>query len=184
MEQLAGERNMPNTGDARSVNQDACCKISQFLGLESRLLDENRLSEWLAILDDEIIYEVPMRIVDDREGKNEFPPNSFRMRDDMAMLRKRVERTTTGEAWAETPPSRTVRVVGSIAVDTTDRQNIYLVHSAVLTYRQRALEHGFDLIPARRRDLIRIHDGSCKLLRRTIILAEAVLQTPNLGIFL
>lgn len=158
--------------------------ICQFLAHEAMLLDENRLNEWVELVDEGILYEVPMRLVTGRGAKGEYPANSFRLRDDMPMILKRIERTTTGEGWAEDPPSRTVRSVSSIAVEFGDEPDVYRVHSALLIYRQRAQERNYDLIPARRRDLIKATAEGCKLMQRHIILAETILSTPNLGIFL
>ena len=170
--------------NAVSFDQSVYLRISQFLGYEALLLDENRLDDWIELLHEDIVYEVPIRLSDNRKGKNEFPKDAFRIRDDLAMLRTRVARTATGEAWAEDPPSRTLRLVGSISIELSDQANVYRTHSALLVYRQRGQEQVSDLIPARRLDLIKVTGDRCMLVRRTIILADTVLQTPNLGIFL
>jgi 3-phenylpropionate/cinnamic acid dioxygenase small subunit len=174
---------VPTTAQTR-IAADVYVRISQFLGFEALLLDTQQLEDWLALLDDDIVYEIPMRLATRKGASDEYPRNSFRARDDLAMLRKRVERSYTNENWAEDPPSRTVRNVGSIHVEAGDADDTYLVHSAVTVYRQRGLDRAFDWIPARRRDLIRVEEHSCKLVRRTVILAETILQTPNLAIFL
>ncbi|MBA4759007.1 aromatic-ring-hydroxylating dioxygenase subunit beta [Sphingosinicella sp.] len=158
--------------------------IRQFLGYEALLLDQNRLADWAALLDPAIIYEIPMRIVAKGGADDEFPPGSFRVRDDLAMIQKRIERHGTAENWAEDPPSRTVRNVSSIFIEPTDDAKVFRVHSALTLYRQRALDRAYEWIPARRSDLIRVESDGCRLVRRTIILAETILQTPNLGIFL
>lgn len=158
--------------------------IRQFLGQEALLLDHNRLQDWSALLDDAIIYEIPLRI-SAKDPKNEFPAGAFRMREDMAMIQKRLERAGTLENWAEDPPSRTVRNVGSILVSPSERDDVYRVDSALTLYRQRATDRAYEWIPARRNDLIRVDSGgSCKLVRRTVILAETILLTPNLAVFL
>lgn len=172
------------TQDAAPALQTAYVAIARFLGQEAKLLDENRLEEWLGLLDPAIIYEIPIRLSDVRGGVHEFPKGAYRVKDDFGMIAKRVERLATGEAWAETPPSRTVRLVGSVAVEPGPEPDLYAVDSAVMVYRQRAQDEVADIIPARRQDLIRIYDnGACKVVRRTIILAETVIKTPNLGIF-
>lgn len=166
------------------VDQAVYVRICQFFGREATLLDENRLEEWAEALDEDVVYEVPIRLTDARGGNAEFPPDAYRVRDNRAMIIKRIERVATGEAWAESPRSRTVRMVGSIAVEAGAQPDVYKVDSAVLVYRQRAQDEVSDLIPARRRDILRVTEDSVTLVRRTIILAETVLTTPNLGIFL
>lgn len=157
--------------------------VRQFLGHEAMLLDNTRLDDWLALLDDDILYEVPMRIVA-RKREDEFPAGYFRMHEDLAMIRKRLERMTTDENWAEDPASRTVRNVGSIFVEEHEGGGVYRVNSAITLFRQRALDRAYEWIPARRIDRIRIDvTGNCRLARRTVILAETILQTPNLAVF-
>jgi len=147
-------------------------------------LDENRLDEWFGLLDEQMVYEIPIRLTESRGGPDEYPVGAYRVRDDIAMIRKRIDRLATGEAWAETPPSRTVRVVGSIFAEPDKETDVYQVKSAILIYRQRAQDESSDLIPARRCDTIRVVGGDCTLLKRTVLLADTVLRTPNLGIFL
>ena len=78
-----------------------------------------------------------------------------------------------------------MRTVGSIFVEEDEGGGIFRVHSALSLYRQRALDRAYEWIPARRIDRIRIEaSGECRLVRRTIILAETILQTPNLAVFL
>lgn len=157
--------------------------VRQFLGREAMLLDTGRIDEWVGLLDEGIVYEIPLRITA-RKREDEFPKGAFRMHEDMAMIRKRLERMGTSENWAEDPASRTVRTVGSIFVEADEGDDIYCVHSALTLYRQRALDRAYEWIPARRVDRIRVQaDGDCRLVRRTVILAETILQTPNLAIF-
>ena len=158
--------------------------IRQFLGREAMLLDNGRLDDWVNLLDEGILYEIPLRI-SARKQEDQFPKGAFRMHEDMAMIRKRLERMGTSENWAEDPASRTVRTVGSIFVEEDEGGGIFCVHSALSLYRQRALDRAYEWIPARRIDRIRIEaSGECRLVRRTIILAETILQTPNLAVFL
>lgn len=157
--------------------------IRQFLGREAMLLDNSRLDEWVEMLDEEILYEIPMRIAA-RKREAEFPEGYFRMHEDMAMIRKRIERMGTDANWAEDPASRTVRAVSSLFIEEGEGERIFRVHSAVTLFRQRAIDRAYEWIPARRNDLVRVDDaGACRLVRRTVILAETILQTPNLAIF-
>ncbi|MGE4429623.1 MAG: aromatic-ring-hydroxylating dioxygenase subunit beta [Sphingobium sp.] len=158
--------------------------VRQFLGREAMLLDNGRLEDWVGLLDEDILYEIPMRI-SARKREYEFPKGAFRMHEDMAMIRKRLERMGTSENWAEDPASRTVRTVGSIFIEEDEGDGVFRVHSALALYRQRALDRAYEWIPARRIDRIRVGAaGDCRLVRRTIILAETILQTPNLAVFL
>jgi N,N-dimethyl phenylurea N-demethylase beta subunit len=158
-------------------------KAEQFLARETALLDDRRFWDWFALLDDQVTYQVLIRTVRE-SGADEFASTGFRQRDDKSMIETRIKRLHTGFAWAEDPPSRTVRLVGSIVVDPTDDPNVLAVDSALHVYRHRAQDDHGDLIAARRRDRIRFTDQGPRLLSRTVLLADVVLTTPNLGIFL
>jgi len=171
-------------GPATAVDPSVVTAITQFLGHEARLLDEGRLEDWVGLLSPNICYEVPIRQAGKHGSTDEFPSGAFRVRDNLSMILKRIERTGTGHGWAEDPPSRTIRNVGSICVEATDSPHNYRVHSTSLIYRERAIDEAWDLIPVRRYDIIGATDGKWILEHRRIILAQRILRTPNLGIFI
>ena len=156
---------------------------SRFLAFEASLLDQRRFDDWLDLLDEEIIYEVPIRLAK-ASFADETRSGGHRMYDTKARLRTRVDRLNCNSCWSESPPSRTLRVVGSVIASATDRPDVLEVESALLLYRQRSDDAPGDVLAARRVDLIRTgHDG-VKLLRRRALIADTVLRTPNLGVFL
>jgi N,N-dimethyl phenylurea N-demethylase beta subunit len=69
-------------------------------------------------------------------------------------------------------------------VETTDRADVIVAKSAMLMYRQRGHDAPGDVIPVRRRDELRLTSAGVRLLKRDALITEAVLQTPNLGVFL
>lgn len=156
---------------------------SRFLSYEAKLLDERRFEEWLNLLDDEIVYEVPTRIAK-AQFAEETSAGACRICDDKKMLQIRVNRLNSGHCWSESPPSRTLRVVGSVIVNATDEPTVLEVESALIIYRQRGDDAPGDIVPVRRSDRIRFASGRAKLLRRRALITETVLHTPNLGIFL
>jgi 3-phenylpropionate/cinnamic acid dioxygenase small subunit len=173
---------MTSTIDTDTVSAELLTTVTQFLGKEARLLDEGREQEWLELLDDELVYTIPVRQATEPRS-NEISRTSFRLRDAKPHVIKRVERLNTGHAYCEVPPSRTLRQVSSIEI-TAVQGDIVSVTSALLVYRQRGIDRHFDLVPARRYDRIRISSAGPRLLTREIILTETSLATPNLGIFL
>jgi len=156
---------------------------NEFLAREALILDERRFRDWFALLDDEIDYDVPIRIAM-RSYADEFPEGAFRIKDCKAHIRTRIARLESDHAWAEVPPSRTLRVVGSVLVEATERSDEIAVTSAMILYRQRGHDEPGDVIPVRRHDVLRVTEGGVKLLRRRALIPHAVLQTPNLGVFL
>ncbi|MFQ6330068.1 3-phenylpropionate/cinnamic acid dioxygenase subunit beta [Nocardia sp. CWNU-33] len=158
--------------------------IAEFLAREAALLDDNRLWEWFDLLDDDFTYTVPIRIVLERAAKTDVSPGAYHQRDTKGSLRKRIERLYSGHAWAEDPPSRTTRLVGSVWIEPGHDPTVVCANSALLLYRERGQDAHYDLISARRRDLIKIADGHLRLLERTVNLAHTALNTPNLAVFL
>jgi 3-phenylpropionate/cinnamic acid dioxygenase small subunit len=154
----------------------------QFMSWEAKLLDERRFREWYDMLDEKIEYIVPLR-----QAKANFAdevPAGFRIHDDKNLIDVRLKRLESGAAWAETPPSRTLRVVGSLIVQQTEEAGVLAVESALMIYRQRGHDEKGDLIPVRRQDLLRLTDKGPLLLRRYALTTDVVLNTPNLGVFL
>ncbi|MCT7660662.1 aromatic-ring-hydroxylating dioxygenase subunit beta [Mycobacterium deserti] len=164
------------------VTSELLTKVTQFLNKEARLLDEGREVEWLELLHDDLSYVIPVRQATEPRSK-EISRTGFRVRDEKIHVIKRVERLNTGHAYSEVPPSRTLRVVGSVEITGVDG-DVVDVASALLVYRQRGIDQHFDLIPARRYDRIKFGGSGPQLLSREIILTETTLATPNLGIFL
>jgi 3-phenylpropionate/cinnamic acid dioxygenase small subunit len=155
----------------------------EFLAREAKILDERRFWDWYALLDDALEYYVPIR-QSRLAFADEVEAGSYRISDNRQHVYVRIKRIDSGAGWAETPPSRTLRVVGSVLVETTEREDVIAVESALLLYRQRGHDERGDVIPVRRQDLLRITDDGVRLLKRNALLAEAVLSTPNLGVFL
>lgn len=155
----------------------------QFLSWEAKLLDERRFRDWFALIDDSIEYIVPIRMAK-LAFADEVPAGGYRIYDNKDLIETRIKRLECGAAWAETPPSRTLRLVGSLLVEGTDRPDVIAVESAMIMYRQRGHDARGDLIPVRRQDLLRLTDGGARLFKRTALITEAVLNTPNLGVFL
>ncbi|GAB2458990.1 aromatic-ring-hydroxylating dioxygenase subunit beta [Jatrophihabitans fulvus] len=79
--------------------------------LEARLLDENRLHEWLDLLTDDVVYWVPL--VPGSDPRRDLSI----CRDDRFALEARVWRILeSGVNHSQDPPSRTVRAVSNVEV--------------------------------------------------------------------
>ena len=164
------------------VDVELLATVTQFLGLEAKLLDEGREDDWLELLDEELLYVVPIRLATENRA-DEIQHDAFRIRDTKYHVRTRVQRLATGKAYSEIPPSRTMRLVGSIVVEGV-QGDVVRVSSSLLLYRQRGIDEHFDLIPCRRNDTLRRTGDGLKLLTREVILTEVGIATPNLGVFL
>jgi p-cumate 2,3-dioxygenase beta subunit len=86
--------------------------VQNFLFYEASLLDEWRLNEWEALLTDDASYYVPSN--DQPEGDHRS--TLFTIADDRERIRQRVIRIMDPNCHAESPPSRTRRLISNIRI--------------------------------------------------------------------
>lgn len=158
-------------------------EIVDFLYDEAELLDTLQLKQWSETLTLDIEYNAPLRLTrPNRQQQQTVVRNVQHLHESHGSLMVRIMRITdTRSAWGEDPPSRTRRLVSNVRVFGTDKADEYKVLSYLLVTRSR---FDFDLIPCERHDILRRENGQLKLARREILLDQAVIGTPNLGIFL
>jgi 3-phenylpropionate/cinnamic acid dioxygenase small subunit len=104
---LAEMQALSNRSDLADNVEDG--RVTSLLYQEARLLDERKYREWLGIFSDDCIYWVPAneRIVDPRADCT----INF---DDRRRMTDRVQLIETGVLHAQTPHSRTCRLVSNI----------------------------------------------------------------------
>lgn len=154
----------------------------QFLISECSLLDRNLLEEWLTLLDRNISYRMPVRLVTDESLESGFSTESFYYDDDYSSLSSRIERLIQEDAWAEHPRTRTRRILSNIQViDLGQIQNI-VSHIAVFCWRYDATTPV--ILTAERMDSLCLHDGEWKLSDREVLLDSTVLGLESLSILL
>ncbi|MRV70527.1 3-phenylpropionate/cinnamic acid dioxygenase subunit beta [Duganella sp. FT92W] len=179
---------LPTTERRRlPVGSEMHNRITEFLYDEARLLDQIRLTEWVKMLDTDLVYGAPVRETRSITDQAKSVVRTVQhYKDNYRSVMGRVMRlTATKSAWAEDPPSRTRRLVTNVFVETTEKDNEFAVSSYMLVTRSRFSDDHFDLISGERHDVVRLGgDGQFKLARREIILDQSVLGTPNLAIFL
>lgn len=163
------------------VALDARC--ARFLADEARALDEHRYDDWLAMLADDISYEVPVRSTRLERTEPGFSTTSFLMREDHYSLRMRVERLRTKHAWAEDPASRNRHLVTNVA--STATPDGIEVRSALLLVRARLDSPVTEMLTADRVDLLReTADGALQLAKRTVYVDQTTLQLSAITTFL
>lgn len=168
------------------VDADTQRRIEQFLYREARLLDSERLDDWLALLDEDIHYWMPSqenRRRNDKKGAYQ-PDGGALFDDDLRDLTRRVTRFKQPSAWAEDPATRHAHVISGVEVYRGEREGEYVVHSTFVNYRSR-VERDNDLLIGRREDLLREDgEGGLKLARRKILITQSILMAKNLNTFL
>src|SRR6186997_3220456 len=153
-------------------------EVEDFYYAEAELLDNRQFREWFTLLADDIRYWMPIRhnaLERSNDLKDELakPGEAFYFDDDKASLRIRVERVYAKNAWAEMPPSRTRHLISNVRIKKVNGNEVE-AHANFLVYRTR-METDQDLFVGERQDVLRRIDDSFKIVRRTIILDQAVL---------
>lgn len=159
-------------------------EIEQFLYDEAALLDDRRFSAWLALLDPELEYWMPVRstraLGDEANEFTKLGETAF-FDDDKASMEQRVTKLTTGFAWSEDPPSRTRHNVSNVRV--LDRGNgLIRIACNFLVVRTR-LANDEDLWSGRREDTLRPNDRGFTIVKRHLFLDHVSLDAKNLSIF-
>lgn len=85
--------------------------VERFLFLEARLLDEARFEDWLALYTPTATYWVPSQ-----PGQASPHDTVSVIYDDRRLLETRVRRLVSPGIHAQTPPSRTSRLVGNVSL--------------------------------------------------------------------
>ncbi len=164
---------------------DEVRRIEQFLLREARLLDDECWDEWLQTLSEAIHYWMPgieNRRREDKSGPYTLEHMAF-FDDGMRELQRRVSRFKQPSAWAENPPTRNVHLVSNIEVYGTDTPGEYRAYSCFINVRSRGLDEQSQ-ITGRREDVLRIEADGLKLLKRKILIPNAMLLCKNINTFL
>ena len=168
-----------------TAEQARWLELMSFYIREAWLLDERRLTEWLDLFTDDVLYFVPRRKnVLRRDAHREVTPlgDLAVIEDDRTYLEMRVARLGTGLAWGEDPPSRTRHLIGNLVAETLDGGEVR-AKTAFLVYRSH-LETDHQLLSGSREDVLRRVNGGWKVAKRTVLLDANVLLDKNLSIFL
>lgn len=153
-----------------------------FLAQEASCLDDDRLTDWLALLTADIRYEIPIRLTRHR-GNDPVAPDGWHMKEDFASLRARVDRFLTSSGWAEDPPSRTRRLIGSVRCTPSAEDGAVDVRSSIIMFRSRGDTTDYALLAAERRDMLRRTDEGLRLAVRRVLLSHTILPF-TLSVFL
>jgi ethylbenzene dioxygenase beta subunit len=159
------------------------CSVLAFLAQEAELLDDNRLRDWLALLDRAITYRMPIRVTRERTAGAGFSTAGWHMKEDWDSIQTRIERFETSFAWAEDPPSRVRRFVTNVRVAPTEDADVVAVKSNILVYKARYDSPAAALMSAERRDLLTDADG-WRIREREVLLDHTTLGVSNISIFL
>ncbi|TMH33428.1 MAG: hypothetical protein E6H63_00815 [Betaproteobacteria bacterium] len=144
------------------MNDVARAEVEDFLYHEAALLDAWRLDEWLALLTDDATYRVPSNDQPESDPKAAL----FTIADDMRRVRARVARLKDPHAHAESPRSRTRRLISNVRIV---EQAPLRVEANFVVYRYRGNEDVRTYVGRYRYTLVR-QDGALRIKAREAIL--------------
>ncbi len=134
---------------------------------EAALLDAWRLDDWLGLLTPDARYLVPPNDVPDGDPRDTL----FTIADDIRRIRGRVKRLNSAEAHAESPRSRTRRMVSNVRI--VERAGDELVAEAnFIVYRFRRDERIGEYVGRYRYRLRATGDGLRIAERRAVLDCE------------
>ncbi|GAB2766325.1 3-phenylpropionate/cinnamic acid dioxygenase subunit beta [Sinomonas soli] len=166
-------------------------EIEDFLYTEADLIDNRQFKEWLDLLDEDLVYFMPIRrnvkFGQHSERENTVSGQGISWFDeDKWTLNKRVEQILTGVHYAEEPLSRVCHMISNVQIlavrDNEAGQREVDVRSRFLVYQNR-VEYETYLFVGKRNDTLRLTDAGWKVARREIILDQNVLLAKNLTTF-
>ncbi len=105
-------------------------RVEQFLYREARLMDERSYDAWESLWTDDGVYWVPAN------GEDTDPERDVSLvYDNRARLTTRIARLKSEKAHSQDPPSRLVRVVSNVEIETSEPE--YRVHSTFVLVESR-----------------------------------------------
>jgi 3-phenylpropionate/cinnamic acid dioxygenase small subunit len=160
-------------------------EVMHFLIEEAFRLDEGLFPEWLQMLDENVLCTMAVRQSKRRKSGSGVSDSMLWFREDFETLSFKVQRMLeTDSAFAEDPPSRVRRMVTNLRLSETNVPGEYLAQSYLLLHRSRGDAHQFETFSGRRDDVLRVGASGWQLVRRNVIVDQAVLGLANLAIFI
>jgi len=119
---------------------------------EAAALDERRFDDWVAYLEQDLVYTAPLRLTRNGPNKDRDVVRTMKHFDEnYASILMRTGRLSKS-AWAEDPPSRTRRFVTNVRIAQCDTAGEYEVVSYLYVERSRFDNPDNESITAERRD--------------------------------
>jgi ethylbenzene dioxygenase subunit beta len=180
----AAEQLMTPWAQGAPVGDELLLRIERFLRKEARFLDQERFRDWYALLAEDLFYWMPLRENRQRrDTRREIEPHSMAFFDERkGDIDIRLQRLESGKAWTEDPASRHVYAITNVEAFATNAADEFEVLSVFTLYRNRSARDESTLM-GRRRDVLRSVDGDFRIVRRLILLQQAVLLSKNLSVF-
>ena len=151
-------------------------RLLDFLVEESAALDERRYTDWLGLLTDDFVYEVPVPQSREDPGLAQHAEGLYLAHESKSFLTMRFSRVESDYAWAERPAAFIRHFVSNLRVlDNGAANGRWRVATNVLVARSR-LPEATSLSSAGRHDVIVETSEGLRLQHRTVFLDS---ELPN-----
>ncbi len=151
-------------------------RLLDFLVEESAALDERRYTDWLGLLTDDFVYEVPVPQSREDPALAQHAEGLYLAHESKSFLSMRFSRVESDYAWAERPAAYIRHFVSNLRVlDDGAGNGRWTVATNVLVARSR-LPEATSLSSAGRRDVIVETPEGLRLQHRTVFLDS---ELPN-----
>lgn len=147
-------------------------RLLDFLTEESAAMDERRYQDWLGMLTDDFVYEVPVPVSREDPGLPQHAEGLYLAHESKSFLSMRFARVESDYAWAERPAAFIRHFVGNLRVldaGSVDGGSRWTVATNVLVARSR-LPEATSLSSAGRHDVIVETPEGLRLQHRTVYL--------------
>lgn len=169
-----------NAGERASLHYECV----SFYNEEAERLDAKELEDWLDLLTDDVLYNMPIRVTRDTGAeRSDFSEEAYNYREDRSTLEARVERFQSEFAWSEDPPTRTRHHVSNVRVQADDPGDEFTVKNNLLLFVGQGEGLDSTTLSAEREDVLRRVDGDLKLAKRDVYLDHTVLPMKNISVF-
>ena len=158
--------------------------INRFLMNEAQLLDRGHYRQWLDLLTQDIVYQMPARVTTCERSAGSGFDSTHHFDEDRASLEMRVRRIETEYAWAEEPPTRTRRFVNNVRVEAGANQDEVVSTANVLIFRSRGDSANHVLLSMERADTLRRVEGQWQLARRVMLVDQSNLPVSHISVIL
>ncbi|WP_319457033.1 MULTISPECIES: aromatic-ring-hydroxylating dioxygenase subunit beta [unclassified Mycobacterium] len=160
-------------------------EILDFLYDEALLLDDDRHTEWVELLAEDLVYLMPVRETVHRSDGKGFDSRIGKFNDDAMSISLRAMRNVgIKSAYDRDPAPRVRRQITNVIVYATADPNEYAVTSYIAAHRNRADLEEQDILTAKREDVIRRTSDGLRLARREIFSDQTALWARYLNMFL
>lgn len=168
----------------KDTDMETAYRIERFLAAEARTLDEERYDDWLAMLDENITYKMPIPMNTYRRNRpgSSSIGETFIYDESFEKLKQRAAREDTGMVWLNDPATRHIRTITNIESFCTDDEKVYDVRSKFTLLRSRR-DKDHVSHTGTRQDIVRDTDDGLKIVSRMIFLPERVILDKNLNMF-